>query len=376
MRRHALLVVTVFAWATTLGAGERVRVLLISMDGLRRDVITDERMPALRALLQQGAGTLAAVSQQPTFTIPNHVSMVTGLRPSTHGVTFIGDPGDFIVDGAIFEIAHQAGLTVGIYLSKNKLRLLAKPENYEQLFIRNNGSSAEVVDTLVADLGNKASRWNLTFLHITEPDSVGHIHGWMSPEYLDALEVVDSLLERIFAALDSNALRQETLVILTSDHGGSGFTHDQRIPEVIFIPWIVTGPGVASGVRVPCSVGSHDTGPTILHALGLEVPEYMEGRVIESVFEPAPRSFLRGDASADGMINLSDAVQTLGKLFLGGEIRCASAADADGDNRLTISDSIYLLNHLFLGGPPPSAPFPACGVPSQPPCLPCQEGCP
>ena len=45
---------------------------------------------------------------------------------------------------------------------------------------------------------------------------------------------------------------------------------------------------------------------------------------------PPSGHFLRGDATADGNLNLTDAVFTLNHLFLGGPAPdCADAADAD-----------------------------------------------
>ncbi len=76
-----------------------------------------------------------------------------------------------------------------------------------------------------------------------------------------------------------------------------------------------------------------------------------------------PTSFRRGDANADSLTDLSDAVFTLLYLFAGGPApTCTKSADSNDDGRLEISDPIYLLTHLFLGGPAPSAPFPDCGT--------------
>jgi hypothetical protein len=38
--------------------------------------------------------------------------------------------------------------------------------------------------------------------------------------------------------------------------------------------------------------------------------------------------------------------------------------DADDNESLDITDPIYILSFLFLNGPPPSEPFPVCGVDS------------
>ena len=74
--------------------------------------------------------------------------------------------------------------------------------------------------------------------------------------------------------------------------------------------------------------------------------------------------FVRGDANADGVIDLSDPIAILSRLFLGSirEFACADALDANADGDIDISDGILLLQHLFHGAPPPPAPFPGCGL--------------
>lgn len=80
-------------------------------------------------------------------------------------------------------------------------------------------------------------------------------------------------------------------------------------------------------------------------------------------FEPTQKRFLRGDANADGNVDLSDPVATLGVLFLGdGFLVCDDAADANDDGALDLSDAVHTLRFLFAGGPGPSVPGPdECG---------------
>jgi hypothetical protein len=72
--------------------------------------------------------------------------------------------------------------------------------------------------------------------------------------------------------------------------------------------------------------------------------------------------FVRGDANADGMPDISDAVTVLGFLFLGDPMNdCGDAADFNDDGEVDISDPLRLLGHLFLGSPRPPEPFGGCG---------------
>jgi M6 family metalloprotease-like protein len=69
--------------------------------------------------------------------------------------------------------------------------------------------------------------------------------------------------------------------------------------------------------------------------------------------------FHRGDADDNGILELTDAINVLNFLFLGGDTpTCLDAADADGNNRLELTDVIRVLGYLFLGGDPPESPGP------------------
>jgi hypothetical protein len=88
--------------------------------------------------------------------------------------------------------------------------------------------------------------------------------------------------------------------------------------------------------------------------------------------------FIRGDANSDGFFNIADPVFILDNLFSGGPIpSCEEAADINDDGVRNIADAIYSLDNLFGNGSPPAAPFPECGVDTNPPGLSCtSSGCP
>ena len=72
--------------------------------------------------------------------------------------------------------------------------------------------------------------------------------------------------------------------------------------------------------------------------------------------------FVRGDATGEGVVDISDAVAILGALFLGTTPRCCEdALDANDDGIINIGDPIFALQFLFLGGGRIPAPFPLPG---------------
>ena len=63
---------------------------------------------------------------------------------------------------------------------------------------------------------------------------------------------------------------------------------------------------------------------------------------------------MRGDATADGIINIADVVYLVSYLFGGGPEPCPmEAGDATCDGIVNIADVVYLVSYLFGGGPPP-----------------------
>ncbi len=72
---------------------------------------------------------------------------------------------------------------------------------------------------------------------------------------------------------------------------------------------------------------------------------------------------MRGDANADGKLDIADAVRVLGYLFGGGAttLDCLDAADANDDGKLDVADAVKILGHLFAATGPLPQPFGACG---------------
>lgn len=81
--------------------------------------------------------------------------------------------------------------------------------------------------------------------------------------------------------------------------------------------------------------------------------------------------FVRGDANSDGVLDVSDPVQTLDYIFGSGQVTCLSSMDFDDGGILDIADAISQLSFIFGIGVAPSAPFPDCGVDPTPDSLGC-----
>jgi len=72
--------------------------------------------------------------------------------------------------------------------------------------------------------------------------------------------------------------------------------------------------------------------------------------------------FVRADANADGVIDISDPVSVLDYLFGTATNTCDDAVDSNDDGGLDVGDVVWTLSYLFAGGPWPPAPFPTAGT--------------
>jgi hypothetical protein len=77
--------------------------------------------------------------------------------------------------------------------------------------------------------------------------------------------------------------------------------------------------------------------------------------------------FLRGDTDGNSRLEITDAVNLLGWLFMGeAEPGCLQASDINGSGSVNIADAVYLFSFLFLGGNAPPWPYPGCGAAPTP----------
>ncbi|HEX2862789.1 MAG TPA: ectonucleotide pyrophosphatase/phosphodiesterase, partial [Lacunisphaera sp.] len=61
-------------------------LILVSIDGFRWDYLEKYDVPVLRRLATEGVHARRLIPSFPTKTAPNHYTLVTGLRPGSHGI--------------------------------------------------------------------------------------------------------------------------------------------------------------------------------------------------------------------------------------------------------------------------------------------------
>jgi arylsulfatase A-like enzyme len=111
-------------------------------------------------------------------------------------------------------------------------------------------------------------------------------------QYQGAVNAVDLGVDQILTALDDHGLREDTIVVFTTDHGISfarakGYLYDPGIAVPLLVHWPNGG---IEGGQSDRLVSTIDVLPTLFELAGLDVPSHVEGRSFADEFgrEGAP----------------------------------------------------------------------------------------
>jgi predicted AlkP superfamily pyrophosphatase or phosphodiesterase len=288
-----VILVRTVAGETTRPVPAIQRVLIISIDGCRPDLLLRADTPIIHALLPKASFTFWARTTDESITLPSHVSMLTGVPPYKHEIVWNSDlPLSRPVYPAyptLFQLAKQAGYTTGMVAGKTKFSTLDVPDSLDWTFVpEKNQSDDPVVMEQAVDMIH-AHKPQVLFVHFPSVDSAGHRFGWASAQQMAALARVDGCIGKILAALDEEKLTDSTLVIITADHGGAGLSHGQNDPRSRHIPWIAIGPGIRKNLDLTTYaslvIDTEDTFATACYMLGIPIQRPVDGKPITQIIQ-------------------------------------------------------------------------------------------
>lgn len=333
MRRAAVLALILGAVAAGVWllqrSPERPRnLLLISIDTLRQDRVgaygyDRPTTPTLDALAARGLVFDEATAPSP-WTLPSHVSLLTGLSPQSHGVTDrvrgIG-PGADTMAAWLQDHGYDTAAVVNSVLLGPK-RGFARGFGSFDLVVRPHPepAAAEVHRRAIRWLDRERDRPFFLFVHHYDVHSdyapaetyrellvgpyEGRVNGTteqlkaarlgklaltpadarhLSELYDAEVRQIDDELGRFLGALAERGHLADTAVVVTSDHGEEflehgGVLHGATLHgELVRVPLILAGPGIPAGRRVAEPVSLTDVFPTLMGLLGVEAPPYVEG---------------------------------------------------------------------------------------------------
>jgi arylsulfatase A-like enzyme len=92
------------------------------------------------------------------------------------------------------------------------------------------------------------------------------------------------LIGKVLAALEEEKMLRDTVVLVTSDHGGVNKGHGGATMAELEIPWIIYGRGVRRGHEIQTPINTYDTALTVAHILGVKPHPAWIGKPITEAF--------------------------------------------------------------------------------------------
>lgn len=321
-------------------------MILISVDTLRADHLgaygyERDTSPALDQLASESVRFSNAIAQA-GWTLPSHMTLMTSLRPSVHGVstrTALAPQALTLAEALKTAGYRTAGFVSWVYVSADfgfdqgfdHFQLLVTMDRIDMAGGGGAYLAGRSVDIAGEWLDEQATEDPLfLFLHLFDPhtdyvppgqyiemfdpeysgsingryDTLEHFNPYLSDssrtieprdlEHVTALydgeiRYVDDQLERFFAKLDERLGLDNCLIVFVSDHGEEFMDHGSMeghgwtlYEEIIRVPMMMRLPGgVGAGEVVDSPVALMDVAPTILDWIGEPRPEQFEGVSLE-----------------------------------------------------------------------------------------------
>ncbi len=239
-------------------------IILISLDSVyEADFKRLSEMPVFDELIQRGAYSKEVTSIYPTLTYPVHTSIITGVSPNKHGIYHNHplQPGipsknqtwfwyqnevkvptlfdylaehHFVTSSILWPVTGRANITynlpeiVALEGESQAIKMLKSgtPSYLINQYLKHgrilgNGeqprldhfSTAVAVDTI------KRKKPNFLALHLIAVDHFRHKTGVNSSQVDEAFEVYEQSVTEIVEATKEAGIYEETIFIITSDHG-------------------------------------------------------------------------------------------------------------------------------------------------------------
>jgi len=278
-------------------------VVLITIDTLRADRLgsygnKDVATPNMDRLAKEGAMAPDATVHAP-LTRPSHVSLFTGLLPSQHGIRDNVSPAVDDEIPVLAEVLKTAGFTTAAFVSSVVLEAQSGLDRgfdlYSDQFEGADGDDSRflnvlqktgdiIIDEAITWLeSNRGNERLFAWIHLYDPHEPYEPPEPYASEYADRLydgEVAwsDELIGRLDTALEDLGLRDDTLLIVTSDHGEGLGDHGETLhgffvyQSTLAVPLLFRGPGVVPGTRLAVTARTIDLFPTILDLVGTSLP--------------------------------------------------------------------------------------------------------
>lgn len=258
-------------------------VFVIGVDGAGT-FVKNADMPRFHDIFKDSAVTYNCLTSMPTISAQCWGSLILGVDADTHGLT----------NGIVSETPYDKS---DLYPSFLRLAREAMPDaklaaycNWWPIYhgiIENNigvdterGGDFELTPKIVDYI--KTNKPDVMFVQLDDIDGAGHSKGYGTPEYYDALNKEDALLGQMWDAVVEAGIADDSLFIITADHGGNDHGHGGPTDGERWVFFAARGKTVAP-IR-DFKMRIRDIPAVVCCALGIEKSENWDSFVPAGLF--------------------------------------------------------------------------------------------
>ncbi|MBD5324988.1 MAG: alkaline phosphatase [Bacteroides sp.] len=267
-------------------------VIFIGLDGWGGYSMPKADMPTVKKLMDLGAWTMEKRSVLPSSSAINWASLFMGLPTEGHGYTEWGSqtpeipPIDLGPNGmpttifTLMKTQRPKEPTAAIYEWPGIGYLVdtLAITHHANVPVGDNNDSSAITEAIVNQI--KSAKPTLMVVTYDNPDHVGHTAGHDTQAYYDIMNYLDGEIAKIVQATKDAGIYDETVFIITSDHGGVGTGHGGKTLAEMNTPLIMAGPGINPVGQLKGAYMQYDVAATMAALLGLTPPQSWVGRPI------------------------------------------------------------------------------------------------
>ena len=269
-------------------------VILIGLDGWGTWCMETGECPFIREMMQEGSYTLNKRTVLPSSSGPNWAAMMNGTPVEATGIISNNATPDF---KPLVLTEHNAQPTffhqlkqvcpeaeTGVICEWGDFMNYTDPAcvDFQKKIDDPETFTEAVVEESVKYIQEKKPV--LCFIHIDALDHKGHANGQGSPEYYAELPLVDGRVQRIVEGIKAAGIYEDSIIMLTSDHGHLGTGHGGTSMLEMETPFVIWGKGVKKNHEIKETVLEYDIAATVAKILNLPVPQSWRGIPMD-VFE-------------------------------------------------------------------------------------------
>src|SRR6266566_3767188 len=290
-------------------------VVVITIDTLRADHLgcygdQQIRTPNIDSLAADGVRFERAYTPVPV-TLPSHTVMFTGTYPMLSGIhDFAANklgPTKPTLASVLKDNGYTTGAVIGSAVLDSRFGLNRGFDFYYDHFDFNrlqesNLDEMERPGNVVSDIAldwlakNNQKKFFL-WMHLYDPHFPYRPPAPYSDQYKDRpydgeIAFADSQVGRLIRFLKDKGLYQNTIIVLTGDHGESLGEHGEKTHgffiynATLHVPLIIHLPGDMHARTVQNLVNLADLMPTVLAALNIQLPAHVQGQSLLPIISP------------------------------------------------------------------------------------------